>query len=114
MKYITPAIFIGSACFFANAAFADAQCEGPVQDGNTWNLLCAADGTDDADYQCDYMLSLTNADGFTENVEATGGVSTGQREVIIWSAIQNDNADITAATWRAASGPSGLHRFVLE
>ncbi|MBX9913362.1 MAG: hypothetical protein K2Y25_05645 [Pseudomonadaceae bacterium] len=80
---------------YANAA---AQCEGPQQDGNTWNLICAADGSGESEYQCDYFLALTNAQGLSETVEATGSVSPGQSGVIIWSAIQNQNADITAAS----------------
>lgn len=82
-------------------ALADGRCQGPVKDGNTWSLVCSADtadGSDDSDYQCDYELSLTNADGLTRTVEASGSVSPGQSGVILWSAIQSENADIVAAS----------------
>jgi hypothetical protein len=94
---------------WAPLALADAQCQGPVKDGNTWNLVCSADpsdGSDDSDYQCDYELSLTNAQGLTRSVEASGSVSPPQSGVILWSAIQSDNADIVSAS--IASGSCGL------
>lgn len=86
------------SALWGSSASAAAQCEGPTQEGNTWNMTCAADGSGDSDYQCEYFLSLTNAQGLSESVEATGSVGQGQSGVIIWSAIQSQNADITAAS----------------
>jgi hypothetical protein len=86
------------ATALAGAACADVQCFGPSQDGNTWNLACSASGEGDDDYQCDYFLSVTNSDGFTDQIEATGSVSKGDSGVLIWSAIQHDGSDIVSAS----------------
>lgn len=70
----------------APAAIADAECQGPMLDGNTWNLVCSADpGDDEDDYQCDYSISLAYDEGDPDRQEATGSVSPGQSGVIIWS-----------------------------
>jgi hypothetical protein len=41
---------------------------GPVKDGNAEHGVQrrSSDGSDDSDYQCDYELSLTNAEGLTQ------------------------------------------------
>lgn len=83
--------------FWSLSAAADAYCEGPIQQGNTWNLICAADGSGDTEYQCDYSFTLTNAEGLSDTTEATGSVSAGQSGVILWSGIQSNGADIVAA-----------------
>jgi len=81
-------------------AFADAQCQGPILDGNTWNLVCAADaGDSEDDYQCDYFISLNFSEGAADQQEATGSVSPGQSGVIIWSSdVHGDGGDITSAS----------------
>ena len=66
-------------------AVADARCD-PYLEGNTWNLSCAADpGEGEDDYQCDYMVAVSYAQGEANQEEATGSVSPGQSGVIIWS-----------------------------
>ncbi|WP_371365059.1 hypothetical protein ACA097_18230 [Pseudomonas sp. QL9] len=98
IPYVIATLILGA---WVSAALADGQCQGPVKDGNTWNLVCSADesdGSDDSDYQCDYVLSLTNAQGLSRNVEVSGSVSPGQSGAIIWSAIQSENADIVSAS----------------
>lgn len=83
---------------WGSAAFAAAQCEGPQQLGNTWNLSCSADGSGESNYQCDYFIDLNTADGLSYQVEATGSVAPGDSGTIIWSAIQYENADIVSAS----------------
>lgn len=85
------------ATLWGVSAFAGAQCEGPQREGNTWNLNCSADGSGDSNYQCDYFFALTTADGMNYDVEASGSVAPGDSGIIIWSAIQYENADITSA-----------------
>ena len=92
--------------FWGSFANAGAQCEGPIKEGNTWNLTCAADGSGDSEYQCSYFLSLTNAQGLSETIEASGSVGQGQSGVIIWSGIQSEGADIVSAN--AVSGSCSL------
>jgi invasion protein IalB len=94
------------ASFWGSFASAGAQCEGPIEEGNTWNLTCAADGSGDSEYQCSYFLSLTNAQGLRETIEASGSVGQGQSGVIIWSGIQSEGADIVSAN--AVSGSCSL------
>lgn len=91
---------------WSSGALAAAACEGPVKVGNTWNLVCTADGEGDAYYQCDYELSLTDAQGNSATVEAEGSVGQGQRGIIIWSAIQHEGSEITAA--RITNGSCSL------
>jgi hypothetical protein len=88
-----------ASSLYGMTASAAAKCEGPTLDGNTWNLTCAADAGDSGDdYQCDYILSLTYAEGDPEQEEASGSVSPGQSGVIIWSAVVNgDESDIVSA-----------------
>lgn len=87
------------------SAFAAAQCEGPYLDGNTWNMICAADaGNDEDDYQCDYFITLNYADSQPDQQEATGSVSPGQSGVVIWSsAVNGDGGDITSASIASGS-----------
>ncbi len=86
------------ALLWGSSAVAAAQCEGPQKLGNTWNLMCSADGSGESNYQCDYFLSLHTADGLNYQVEATGSVAPGDTGTIIWSAIQYENADIVSAS----------------
>jgi hypothetical protein len=98
MHYLNSIVAVAAVGLWQTAAFAAAECVGPTKLGNTWNLVCASD--DDAGddyYQCDYVLSLTNAQGLSSTVEASGSVRQGQSGVIIWSAIQHDGAEITSA-----------------
>jgi hypothetical protein len=91
---------------FSVAASAAAQCEGPIRDGNTWNLICAADDTHESedDYQCDYFISLTYSQGIPDQQEATGSVSPGQSGVVIWSsAVHGDDTDIVSASIASGS-----------
>jgi len=95
------ALFAGLAFVSAPYAYADASCSGPYQDGTVWNLLCVADASHQSedDYECDYFLSVTDADGITTQPEATGAVSPGQDNVIIWSsATMGGDAKIVAAS----------------
>ena len=75
-------------------ASAGAQCETSL-DGNTWNLVCSADGggNSEDDYQCDYFISLSFSQGEPDQQEATGSVTPGQSGVIIWSADVNGEGD---------------------
>jgi len=90
------------ASLVATGAWADAQCQ-VDRNGNTWNLVCAADGSGETDYECDYFVSLTNSQGLTDDVEATGTVGASQSGVIIWSAIQDGGADIVSADLQSGS-----------
>lgn len=95
------ALFAIASSMFTPTASAAAQCEGPTSDGNIWNLICGADESDEAgdDYQCDYVISVSTADGMTEEQEATGSVSPGQSNVVIWStADYGDDSHVTGAS----------------
>jgi hypothetical protein len=97
----TVALFAIASSLFTAAAWAAAQCDGPTSDGNIWNLTCAADASDETgdDYQCDYFISVSTADGMTEEQEATGSVSPGQSNVVIWStADYGDDSRVTGAS----------------
>ena len=89
-----------ASSLYSLTASAAAQCEGPTLVGNTWNLTCAADaGDSDDDYQCDYILALSYAQGDPEQEEATGSVTPGESGVIIWSsAVNGDDSDIVSAS----------------
>jgi len=95
------ALFVGLAVVNAPPAYAGASCSGPYQDGTVWNLRCVADNSDESedDYECDYFLSVTDVDGITTQPEATGAVSPGQDNVIIWSsATMGGDAKLVAAS----------------
>ncbi|MDT4870139.1 hypothetical protein FQZ97_1052020 [compost metagenome] len=97
MHYLSSVIAVAAVSLWGTAALAAAECVGPTRLGNTWNLVCAADDAGDDYYQCDYVLSVTNAQGLSSTVDASGSVRQGQSGVIIWSAIQHDGAEIMAA-----------------
>ena len=97
MHYLNSLIAVAAVSLWGTGAFAAAECVGPNKLGNTWSLVCAADGGGDEYYQCDYVLSVTNAQGLSSTVDASGSVAEGQSGVIIWSAIQQDGSDITSA-----------------
>jgi len=95
------ALCVGLALVDPPYAHADASCSGPYRDGTVWNLRCVADQSHESedDYECDYFLSVTDADGITTQPEATGAVSPGQDNVIIWSsATMGGDAKIVAAS----------------
>ena len=100
MKKLTVILAAAVSVLWGSAALADASCSEPSEDGNTWNLICAADNEGDAqtEYQCNYTLSVTNAGGITAQAEASGSVGQGLSGVIIWSNVQYQNADITAVS----------------
>ena len=89
-----------ASVLWGTSVLADASCSGPSKDGNTWNLICAADNSGDAqtEYQCNYTLSITNADGKTGQAEASGSVGTGLSGVMLWSNIQFEGSDIVSAS----------------
>ena len=94
-------LFAIASTMFTLIASAAAQCEGPTSDGRIWNLICAADESNEAgdDYQCDYVISVSTADGMTEEQEAAGSVSPGQSNVVIWStADYGDDSHVTGAS----------------
>ncbi|MBK8675912.1 MAG: hypothetical protein IPN27_05825 [Cellvibrionales bacterium] len=99
MKKATLILAAATSLAWGSAALADANCGALKQDGNTWNLYCSADnsGSAELDYQCSYILSVTNADGQTDELTVQGSVGNGVEDAIIWSGIQNDGSDITAA-----------------
>ena len=98
MKTTSAILLAAAASLCATSAFAGAQCQ-LSQDGNTWNLLCQAGegGMPGDEYQCDYMIALTNDQNESDVVEATGSVSRDQGGIIIWSAIQDGGYNITSA-----------------
>lgn len=100
MKKLTVIFVAAVSILWGSSALADASCSEPSEDGNTWNLICAADNEGDSvtEYQCDYVLSVTNADGITAQAEASGSVGKGLDGVIIWSNVRYQNADITAVS----------------
>ena len=100
MKKLTMVLAAAVSVLWGSSALADASCSAPSEDGNTWNLVCAADNEGDAqtEYQCDYILSVTNDDGITAQAEASGSVGKGLDGVIIWSNARYQNADITAVS----------------
>ncbi|MEZ5494550.1 MAG: hypothetical protein R3E61_08200 [Pseudomonadales bacterium] len=83
-----------SSLFWMGSALADASCA-VRNDGNTWNLVCADDGQGDDEYQCSFQLSVTNADGEQDSVDASGSVAKGASEIIIWSGIDSNSSNIT-------------------
>lgn len=105
MQKATVILATVASIFWGSSVLADASCTGPTQDGNTWNLICSADtsGSDERDYQCSYVLSVTNADGVTNEVTAQGSVGNGVTGAIIWSAVQSDGSDITSASVTSGS-----------
>jgi len=104
MKTTSALLLAAAACGWATTAFAGAQCE-LSQDGNTWNLVCQADDSGMAgdEFQCDYMLAVTNDQNESDVVEATGSVSRNQSGAIIWSAIQDGGYDIVSANVQSGS-----------
>lgn len=100
MQKATTILAAVASILCGSAALADATCEGPIQEGNTWNLVCAADDQGDAEteYQCDYVLSVTNEAGLEGQTNASGSVGKGLSGVIIWSNIQFENGDIASAS----------------
>jgi hypothetical protein len=101
MNNVCAALVAIASTLCAAAAWAAAQCEGPTSDGTVWNLVCAADPSQEAgdDYQCDYIISVSTADGMTEEQEATGSLSPGQSSIVIWStADYGGDSHVTGAT----------------
>jgi hypothetical protein len=95
------AILATAAFIHAPSAFAHAYCAPPTEDGTVWNLVCIADDSHESedDYQCDYLLSLTDAAGMTTQSEATGAVSQGQDNAVIWSsAVLGDDSQIVSVS----------------
>ena len=82
----------------ATPALAAATCDAPVQQGNTWVLVCSEDGSGDSDSQCDYDVTITNKDGNTDTVRASGTVGVGQNGVQIWTGIEHDGSAIVSAS----------------
>ncbi len=105
MIKITNGLMMIASISFCAFAFADAQCEGPFLDGNTWNLICSADaGDNEDDYQCAYSIALNYANDESDQTEASGSVSPGQSGVIIWSsAVNGDGDSITSASIASGS-----------
>jgi len=100
------AVFVALALADAPSARAEAHCVGPIQDGDVWNLVCIADNSheSDDDYECDYFLSVTDSAGMTMQPEATGAVSPGQNNAVIWSsAVLGDDAAIVSADIESGS-----------
>ena len=100
---MTRSIVVLTALAFAYApvSHADAYCQAPTEDGTVWNLVCVADESHELenDYQCDYILSVTDAAGMTQQSEATGAVSPGQDNAVIWSsAVLGDDSQIVSAS----------------
>ena len=83
---------------WASSALAAAECEGPTEAGNTWNLVCSDDGTGDAGYQCEYTISIATEDGFTDTVDASGTVDSGVQGAVIWSDISHKGSNIVSAS----------------
>lgn len=83
---------------WCTSTFAGVECEGPVQGGNTWNLVCSDDGTNDSGYQCEYTISLTTEAGFTDTVDASGTVDQGAQGTVIWSEIQHNGSNVVSAS----------------
>jgi len=104
MKTIRALLVAVAASVGATSAFAGAQCQ-LSQEGNTWNLVCQADDSGMAgdEFQCDYMLAVTNNQNESDVVEATGSVSRDQGGMIIWSAIQDGGYDIVSANVQSGS-----------
>ena len=104
MKTTLALLLVATACVCATSAFADAQCQ-LSQDGNTWNLVCQDDDSGMAgdEFQCDYMLAVTNDQNEADVVEATGSVSRDQNGIIIWSAIQDGGYNIVSANVQSGS-----------
>ena len=100
MKKLTIILTTAVSVLWGASALADAACEGPRKDGNTWDLVCAADneGDDQTEYQCDYVLSITNDGGVTAEAAASGSVGKGLEGVIIWSKIRYQDGVITSAS----------------
>ena len=95
------AVSAAIALVHAPSARAEAHCVGPTQDGSVWNLVCIADNSHESedDYECDYFLSVTDSAGMTMQPEATGAVSPGQDNAVIWSsAVLGDDAAIVSAS----------------
>lgn len=105
MQKATVILATVASVFWGSSALADASCTGPTQDGNTWNLVCSADnsGSDERDYQCSYILNVTNADGVTNETTVQGSVGHGVSGAIIWSNVQFDGSDITAVSVTSGS-----------
>jgi hypothetical protein len=92
---------VALAFVHAEPARAEAHCIGPIRDGDVWNLVCVADDSHESedDYACDYFLSVTDSEGMTTQPEATGAVSPGQDDAVIWSsAVLGDDAAIVSAS----------------
>ena len=98
---------VTASALYSVDALADAQCA-PYLAGNTWNLSCAADpGDGEDDYQCDYMIAVSYAQGEPDQEEATGSVSPGQSGVIIWSEDVNGEGGDVITGVSVASGSCG-------
>ncbi len=59
--------------------------------------MCSEDGKGDADYMCSYQITLKNADGKSDTVEASGVVAKNAKNVVIWSAIEHGGSAIVSA-----------------
>jgi invasion protein IalB len=104
MKRVWALLLAATASVCATNALAGAQCQ-LSQDGNTWNLVCQADDSGMAgdEFQCDYMIAVTNDQNESDVVEATGSVSRDQSGTIIWSAIQDGGYNIVSASVQSGS-----------
>jgi hypothetical protein len=102
MNKSTIALTAFITALWGSSVMAETSCIGPIQDGNTWSLICSDQGAGDADqdavYQCNYSLTVTNADGQTDTVNASGSVEQGQQDVVIWSGVESGGSAITSAT----------------
>ena len=92
------AVAVLASMLYASSVLADAHCKGPILDGNTWNLVCSDDGKGDAEYQCNYQISVKNADGISDTVDASGSVAQGQEGIVIWSTIELQGSPVVSAS----------------
>lgn len=97
MQKATVILGVAASVLWSSAVFADSVCSGPTKDGNTWNLVCADDGNGDDEYQCNYTISVTNADGLQGQSDASGSVAKGQSGIIIWSDEEYESSNIVSA-----------------
>ena len=97
MKKTNTLLTLVATLLLTNVALAEVHCHGPHETGNTWRLVCSEDGKGDADYMCNYRITVKNADGESETVDANGTVGQNAQDVVIWSAIEHGGSDIVSA-----------------
>ena len=97
MKKINTVLLLVPALLMTSSVYAEVSCHGPHKDGNTWSLVCSEDGKGDTDYMCNYSIAIKNADGQSDAVSASGTVGRNEKDVVIWSAIENGGSDIVSA-----------------